>query len=154
MSLASTASFLECATVIRLIDGLGVVVGRLQADRVLVVGRAGLGEVSLEALQRAPVICERCGRSFWWWRHTEFHVRCLVCETPDFAWREATLQQAQGFIERAAQTCQRADLGWARTIVDFALASGGRYWHPTQKLAFSAAVPTLLDVWHKQQGTR
>ena len=144
-------SFLECATVVRLTDGLGIVVGRLQADRVLIVGDQGLWEVSPEALQRAPAICELCGRSFWWWRHTDFHVRGLVCETPDLAWREATLQQAQGFIERAAQTCRSADLGWARTIVDFALAAGGRYWHPVQKLAFSAAVPTLLDEWHQQQ---
>jgi hypothetical protein len=144
-------SFLECATVVRLTDGLGIVVGRLQADRALIVGAQGLWEVSPEAMQQAPAICERCGRSFWWWRHSEFHVRCLVCEPPDLAWREATLQQAQGFIARASQTCQRTDLGWARTIVDFALAAGGRYWHPTQKLAFSAAVPTLLEAWNRQQ---
>ena len=144
-------SFLECATVVPLTDGLGIVVGRLQADRVLVVGRAGLEEVSPEEIPRAPVICERCGRSFWWWRHTEFHVRCLVCETPELAWREATLQQAQGFIERASQTCQSADLGWARTIVDFALTSGGRNWIGVQKLAFAACIPTLLDEWHQQQ---
>jgi hypothetical protein len=117
----------------------------------LIVGDQGLREVSPEALQRAPALCEQCRRSFWWWRHTEFHVRCLVCETTDLAWREATLQQAQGFIERAAQTCRSEDLGWARTILDFALASGGRYWHPTQKLAFAACAPTLLEEWMNQQ---